>query len=505
MLNNKTREQLISESAERLKAYQKDIFEFILDAWKLKPQRPKPQFEQLLLNCRKKWDYDEMTLDMFEPYFRYRHLTWQQVEFFTSINDAINGRWPKKITVRSWHGIWKTWALSMLLLRWLCCFKDAQIPCTAPTQSQIRDVLWKEVAKRLARMPERFSEQLIYTSDYIRCSAAPKERFARARTWWKDSPEALAWVHWPFVMLLIDEASWVFEEVFEVAQGALTNENTLMVMISNPTRLTWYFYDSHTKNRKTFRSLHFDSEQSPIVTWDFVSSLLSEYWEDSDEYNIRVKWQFPNSEAVDDEWYVPLFHVSDVRQVVAYDFTDNLCLGIDPAGEWDDETVRVVRDQFLAKVIAREKLSSGKSIAQKTAEIIWDLGILDQNVIIDDFWVGSDCVKELAFLGYNVYNLYVWAPSEDNKAYLNKRAELYYKAKQWLKAGGQLVRHEWWKELFTIKYRRNEQRNVIQIMPKLEMKKKYKQKSPNVADAFMLTFAADLSREGLKPLSPSWV
>jgi hypothetical protein len=62
-----------------------------------------------------------------------------------------------------------------------------------------------------------------------------------------------------------------------------------MVMISNPTRLHGYFYDSHTKLKSTFRALHFDSEQSPIVSPDFVASMIQEHGEDTDEYNVRVK------------------------------------------------------------------------------------------------------------------------------------------------------------------------------------------------------------------------
>lgn len=495
----KTSKEIYNEafqwSRERLKEYAKDIFTFIEDARQLTPQLVKPQYEELLLKCRKTWEYNDMRLTMFQPFFKWRHITRQQAEFFHSINDAVNWRGPKKITVRSWHGIGKTWSMSILLLRWLVAHLDAQVPCTAPTQTQLRDVLRKELAVRYNKMPDRFKDQFEYSSEYIRSTSRPKERFARARTWGKESPEALAWVHGPFVMLLVDEASGVFEEVFNVSQWALTNENTLMIMISNPTRLTWYFFDSHTKYKKTFRALHFNSEESPIVTAWFVASIIDEHGEDSEEYAIRVRGEFPNSENADDDWWKPLFSSNDFRQVLSTtdDFTWYAILWVDPSWEWDDETSRVVRDAFIGKLIAKEKISTPKGIAAKTIEIATRYWIPAHHIVIDDFWVWSDTVKELSLAWWDVLWLYLWKPSRDTLYYLNKRAELFDKAKRRLTSWGELVRNEAWKELFTIYYRRVEQSNLMAIMPKERMKKKYRFKSPNTADAFMLTFEINLS------------
>jgi phage terminase large subunit len=339
-------------------------------------------------------------------------------------------------------------------------------------------------------MPDVLRDMFEYSAEYVRMKAAPNERYARARTASKENPEALAWVHGPFVCLLVDEASWVCEEVFEVAQGALTNENTLFIMISNPTRLEWYFYDSHNKYKSTFRRLHFNSEQSPIVTSWLINSIIEEKGQDSEEYDIRVKGNFPNVEWLDDWWYVPLVNHARIRQTMNTDMMEPLVLWVDPSWEGDDETVRVVKDQFKAKVVAKEKISSGKTIAQKTIEIADAYGISDDCIIVDEFWVWSDTVKQLALAGRNVNNLYLWAESEDKKTYLNKRAELYRKMRLWLTQWWELVRHNWREEIKSIKYKRIEWRNVIQIEPKERMRKRWI-KSPNVADAFMLTFAMD--------------
>ena len=74
------------------------------------------------------------------------------------------------------------------------------------------------------------------TSEYIRVAAYDETRFARARTGKKENPEALAGLHADDLMIVADEASGVAEEVFTTSESALTNENTLFLMISNPTR-----------------------------------------------------------------------------------------------------------------------------------------------------------------------------------------------------------------------------------------------------------------------------
>ena len=51
-----------------------------------------------------------------------------------------------------------------------------------------------------------------------------------------------------------------------------------------------------------------------------------------------------------------------------------------------------------AKVLARENVSNGKSIALKTATIMTEFDIPAKHVVVDNFGVGVDCIQELAML-----------------------------------------------------------------------------------------------------------
>jgi hypothetical protein len=181
------------------------------------------------------------------------------------------------------------------------------------------DVLWKEIAKWLNCMPEPIQKKFEWSTSYVRVTEKPETWFARAKTARKETPEALAGVHGDYVMFLIDEASGVPEEVYNVAEGALTGENVLVVMISNPTRTTGYFYESHRPNNKLWHGLHFNSLDSPIVDNEFVQRIKEKHGDDSDEYRIRVMGDFPRIEGLDDRGYSPLFVEADLKEAETTD------------------------------------------------------------------------------------------------------------------------------------------------------------------------------------------
>ena len=60
-------------------------------------------------------------------------------------------------TVRSGHGIGKSAVESWLVIWFLSTRPFPKIPCTAPTQHQLWDILWAEIAKWLRSNPRAFS------------------------------------------------------------------------------------------------------------------------------------------------------------------------------------------------------------------------------------------------------------------------------------------------------------------------------------------------------------
>lgn len=454
---------LRSEDILLFREWQRSPRAFIRDVWGLTPERDNTLF------------------------IKGKHLTWQQDDILKAVEDALAGKASKRISVKAGHGIGKSCTLAWLVIWYLICFKDAQIPCTAPTADQMFDVLWKELKKWIDRMPLFLSTKLEWSTGYLRVTESPNTWFARAKTARKEAPEALAGVHGDFVMMLVDEASGVPEEIFNTAEGALTSKDILFIMISNPTRLLGYFHATHHGDKENWQTLSFSCVASPIVDEAYVERIKDLHGEDSDEYAIRVLGEFPRADSVDDKGYVPLLTANDLHFTEDPKFVGDRIMGVDPAGDGSDEAVWVIRDNFKAKIVAREKISTGKSIAQRTLTLMDHFAVEQFNVIVDGFGVGVDAIQQLALAHVYVKAVNVGMEADDKERFLNKRAEAFQGIKDWLHQGGELVNDPGWEELLVIRYRR-ELSNKVKIMSKLEMRKEGI-KSPNVADALMLTFA----------------
>ncbi len=152
----------------------------------------------------------------------------------------------------------------------------------------------------------------------------------------------------------------------------MTSENTLFIMISNPTRLEGYFYKSHTELRNNFQTLNFSGIESPIVSQAYVDEILEENGEDSDEYRYRVLGMFPKIEGIDEKGYLPLVMQKDIRWIKDNSDTPTIWdrMGIDPSGQGRDETLWVARNSFVADVLGIEKTSTDKTIAAKTLTLM---------------------------------------------------------------------------------------------------------------------------------------
>lgn len=379
-------------------------------------------------------------------------------------------------TVLAWLNLW-----------FLFCFKNSKIGCTAPSSDQLFDVLWSEISIWLRKMPEEIAALYNWQTDYLRIVENEPSWYSRARTGRKEKPEALAGLHADDLAIFADETSGIEEVIFKTAHGSLTNENTLVLFISNPTRNIGYFYDSHHKEKEHYQTMKFSSLDSPLVDSKYVDMIERKYGKGSNEWRIRVLGEFPSEDAIDDKGYVQL--ISDFSTIQHADFVGRKLLGVDPSGMGINKTVYVLRDRFKAEIIGYKKKTTPQKIAEDVATIIEQYNLDPMDVTMDIFGVGAESYQILATMGYDVNGINVDEDAEDKETFLNKRAEASWRVKQWLHRGGELIDHEGWDELKTIRYKRN-MKGKIQIMPKVEMQKAGF-KSPDCFDAIMLTMCQD--------------
>lgn len=551
-------EEGIERAAAILAAYQRDILLFIFDMWGLVPQPAKPAYAarwNAVINCDPE-DWlalkETVTAEWFGTctdtasglwewygFEKGKHLTWQQTLIFLGVRKAIARPdiLPRLFSVSSGHGIGKSASIAMFILWFLYCFYQSQVPVTAPTAHQMHDVLWKELDIWIKKMPKEDGDLFEWTADYVRVSYEPTSWFARARTSTKENTEAIAGVHADHVAIAVDEASGVPHKVFETAEGALTSPNTWLLMISNPTQIIGYFYDSHHKNKLDFQTFIFNGEESPIVDRGFVLMKLKAARgnRDDDKYKIRVRGLFPGEGMSDDAGYILLIPPSRINVILHMDgwpWIGRCILAVDPAGEGKDTTEFVLRNRFRIERILSLPTANDRIIAEYILTFIDKYNLAAKDIVVGNFGKGADVGKEVALSSKGKYEIYTVmegnSPKEEEKynmqfferhddevenpgavradwddIYLNIRALMYFRLAQWILDGGQVVDNsvddgEFKNELSVIKYKRSLQGNKIQLMSKVEMAKLGIQ-SPNVADAGALSMLRDLDTVILTP------
>jgi len=448
--------------------------------------------------------------------------TWQQSKIYQAI--APPGA---KVSVRSGHGIGKSGATAGSLLWFLETRDYPKIPCTAPTASQLRDVLWAEIGKWIRHADAmsakrgdhpRFwlSRMFRLTNDRVYDPSAKGEWFAAARTSSRENPDALQGFHASDIeisadgktverhgdggniLFMIDEASGVVDPVFQVAEGALSSPDSRLLMLGNPTKNTGYFADSHKKSRGEFTALHFKSSESPLVDPGYREKLVRKWGEGSNIVRVRADGEFPKQ---DDDVLIALEWCETAITRDAYLDKCEARIGVDPARFGDDRTVLVVRR-------GRDLLHIEVHSKQGTMQTVGQAINLRKRFNAKGIWVGvagfagiADRLKELNEHCVEV-NEGGGAPSTkgDDLHPELMRDWMWFAGMKWLRderpsfiTVARDIAEDLAGELASAKYSFDSS-GRMKVESKDEMKKPNRiGRSPDLADALLITFAPDKS------------
>ena len=122
---------------------------------------------------------------------------------------------------------------------------DTRIVVTANTDTQLRTKTWPEVTKWLRLLINR--DWFKATATAVFSTETRHERLWRADAipWSEENTEAFAGLHnkGRRVIVIFDEASGISDRIWEVSEGALTDEGTEIIWLAfgNPTRNTGAF------------------------------------------------------------------------------------------------------------------------------------------------------------------------------------------------------------------------------------------------------------------------
>ena len=183
-------------------------------------------------------------------------------------------------------------AVAALLIQWfMVTHPFCKIPTTAPSGKLLNDILWSEIDFWLKR--NRLKDLYVLRKGKLHIKEF-QEWYAVARTVprdGKDLNDTLAGFHGPAVLIVVDESSGVPDAVFTALDGAMTQDNSYIFLISNPVSTIGYYYDTISDpdgKGKDFTVLYLDSRDSPLVSDDYAQRIINRYGEDSPMYRAKV-------------------------------------------------------------------------------------------------------------------------------------------------------------------------------------------------------------------------
>lgn len=425
----------------------------------------------------------------------------------------------------SGHGIGKSCLVAWLILWAMSTMEDCRGVVTANTDTQLRKKTWPEVGKWYHLMINRWMFKYTSTALYSSDPDHEKSWSFDLIPWSEENTEAFAGLHneGKRIMLLFDEASGIADRIWEVTEGALTDANTEIIwcVFGNPTRRTGRFFQCfHGKHKSRWRSRHIDSRKVEGTNLQFLQGLVDLYGEDSDVARYRVRGLFPQASSAQ---FIEsnLVTAAQKRPGGGYDLYDPLIMGIDIARGGEDQCViRYRRGQDakswpVIKIPGGEMRDSMKLVA-KIADLIKNPARPDLRpdaIFIDETGVGGPLVDRLKQLNFkNVYGVVFSTSATGADGMIqaatgrpklaNKRMEMWYLGREWLRAGGAIDADMELEEGATAPTFHSNAKDQMVLQSKEEMKADGLA-SPDDADALFLTFAMpvqprSLQREGLQ-------
>lgn len=146
-----------------------------------------------------------------------------QVRIMESVRDHT------ETVVKSCQGAGKSWNASRLVLWFLYNWVPSMVLTTAPTDRQVRGILWKEIRLAHTRNPLLGGDCLTE-----RLELAP-DHWAWGFTAPEYDPEKLTGFHEENILAVVDEASGVSRAIDEGIESILTSANARKLQIGNPT------------------------------------------------------------------------------------------------------------------------------------------------------------------------------------------------------------------------------------------------------------------------------
>ena len=408
----------------------------------------------------------------------------------------------RRVAVKSGNGLGKGFCAAAAVLWFLYSHDPAVALSTAPTFRQVRHVLWRQIRRLYYASRQPLGGKILDT----RWDLAA-ERYALGLS--ADTADQFQGFHSPNLLVVVDEAAGVEDQIFEAIDSVLTSSETgRLLLIGNPTTDSGGFRNAFYQERSIYHTITISALDSPnvqageivlpgLTTAEWVEERRQVWGETSALFRARVLGEFP--EQADDV----LIGLSDIeasaRKHSAIDVTpadklarlgsqppEPVIMAVDVARFGSDHSVILVRRGPRVEEI---RAFQGLDTMTLTGRVVNALREYHPDlVLVDEIGVGSGVLDRLKELGHPARGVNVARPARHKETYANLRAEGYFRLRELFTLGHVLIPNDnrLIAELSSLRYDVRSDGRVV--MESKEAMKKRGLPSPDRADALMMAF-----------------
>ncbi len=445
-----------------------------------------------------------------------------------------------RVAVKSGNGLGKDFTAAVAVLWYLQRHNSAIVLSTAPTFRQVRHVLWRQIRSLYRPASDILGGRMLDTRWEL-----ADDRYALGLS--ATDAEQFQGFHSPNLLVVIDEAEGVDEEIYEAVESVMTSADAKLLLIGNPTTGSGGFHRAFHRERGIYTTITISALESPnvvagqnsipgLTTAQWVEERRAMWGEQSPLYRARILGEFPD--RADDS----LLAVPDLEAAVFGVGANNhsplpadaagplttpshplpaanhplttpnqplttpnhplpaddwalttaagpLVLGVDPARFGPDRSVVLVRRGSRVEDIRVYPSINTTGLAGVVANLYHELH--PDRINIDEVGVGVGVVDNLREQGIPVHGVNGSLPPQRDRACGNLRAEGYWTLARRFEKRNIRIPHdaELMAELASLRYRFNSRGKVL-MESKQDMKRRGLP-SPDKADALMLAFLGD--------------
>jgi hypothetical protein len=410
------------------------------------------------------------------------------------LRNPVTRHQPCLVAVASGHGIGKSSLVGMLINWAMSTCEDCKIVVIANTFTQLQTKTIPEVSKWCRLSINSHWWQLKATSIAVRDRNHERTWRTDFIPWSENNTEAFAGLHnrGKRIVLIADEASAISDKIWEVAEGALTDEATEIIWLAlgNPTQNTGRFRECFGRFKHRWKRFQIDARQVEGTNKTQLEKWVEDYGEDSDFVRVRVRGEFPRAAT---NQFIGSDLVAVCRKYRAQGCaTLPKILSVDVARFGDDQTVIGTRQGRKVRILARLRGLDTVHVAERV------IRLMEQEcpdaTVIDGDGIGAGVIDQLRFRGFEdqLFEFHGSQSAHDAKMYFNRRSEIWGLMRDAMKEGLEIPDDPELESDLTGPHYGFSSKQQIQLEKKEDMKRRGLS-SPDCGDMVAMTFAEKIA------------